>query len=52
MVWETVPTNYCFIFLSPLKVWVFFLQSIISQVVYGSLERGMKYETNVIAIIT
>jgi len=50
LVWETVPTDYCFIlrvhegavvgdssyrlllhFFSPLEVWVFFLQSLISQ---------------------
>jgi len=33
MVWETVARNYFFIFFSALKVWVFFLQSLISQTV-------------------
>jgi hypothetical protein len=31
MVWETFPINYCLIFFSPLEIWVFFLQSLISQ---------------------
>jgi len=33
MAWETVATNYFFIFFSALEVWAFFLQSLISQTV-------------------
>jgi hypothetical protein len=45
MVWQTVPTNYCFIFFSPLEVWVFFLQPLISQAalwVSGTRKWNMK----------
>jgi len=31
MVWLTVPRNYFFIFFSPLEIWVFFLQSLTTQ---------------------
>ena len=53
MVWETVTRNYFFIFFSALEVWVFFLQSLISQTVLCVPSNSeMKQETNVITIIT
>jgi hypothetical protein len=50
MVCEPITTNYCFIFFSPLDVWVFFAASIFIGGFMGLWNEEMKYETNVIAI--
>ena len=54
MVWETVPTNYCFIFSSPLEFRVVFFFAVpnFTGGFVGLWNEEMKYETNVIAIIT
>jgi len=53
MVWETVPTNYCFIFFSPRSLGGFlFAVPNFTGGFMGLWNEEMKYETNVIAIIT
>jgi hypothetical protein len=52
LVWEPVPTNYCFIFFSPLEIWgVFFAVPNFIGGFMGLWNEEMKYETNLIAII-
>jgi len=53
MVWETVPKNYCFIF-SLLSNFGFYLFAVpnFTGGFMGLRNEEMKYETNVIAIIT
>jgi len=53
MVWQTVPTNYCFIFSSPLKNLGFLFA--VPNFTAGFMRlwnKEMKYETNVIALVT
>ena len=54
MVWETVPTNYCFIFFLSSQSSGGFLFAVpkFTGGFMGLWNEEMKYETNVIAIIT
>ena len=54
MVWETVPTNYYFFFFLSFRISGGFLFAVpnFTGGFMGLLNEEMKYETNVIALIT
>ena len=52
MVWETLPTTYCFIFFSSRSLGFLLAVPNFTGGFIGLWNQEMKYETNVIAIIT